>query len=471
MNTVTPNFDRFEAKLDMQGLAGALAYGTLQDPVTLFQGMRSFPAGCYQTLNLEKMFQERPNPPRAHWHFPAINRQAQEAETLLALQETMELAVRDHLVSDVPVGVFLSSGLDSTIIAGLASRHTGLLRTFTVGFADEPEYSESEPARRTAALFGAKHTDLQIPGDKATAAATDWFASLDRPSMDGLNTYVISKAIRAEGITVALSGLGGDELFGGYPSFTDLPRLRGHVLRAHRWGRPLRHMVVAAVSMGRSQAFRQKLRDVMETDGEVLDLYFQRRRVMSNQQLAALGVESADLFLTDAFMPPEALKNVVLDPHDAVWTISQLESRFYMANMLLRDSDTNGMAHSLEIRVPFLDRRMLDLVYSLPGRLRLPDAKVKKPLLRKAFSGLLRPELSSQAKRGFSLPIARWMLGPLRELCEQSLGDLKSLGMLHREGIDEVWQSFLREPTSPAWSRAFSLCVLGRYMRTMKVKV
>jgi asparagine synthase (glutamine-hydrolysing) len=128
------------------------------------------------------------------------------------------------------------------------------------------------------------------------------------------------------------------------------------------------------------------------------------------------------------------------------------------------------MAHSLEIRVPILDQRMLNLAYALPGSVRLPTGKANKHLLRTAFVDLLRPELTSQKKRGFTLPIRRWMIGPLRELCEHALVHLKSIGALKSEGIDAVWNAFLRDPESPIWSRAFSLCVLGIYIERMNVQ-
>src|SRR5262249_11523927 len=145
--------------------------------------------------------------------------------------------------------------------------------------------------------------------------------------------------------------------------------------------------------------------------------------------------------------------------------VSQLESRLYMGNMLLRDGDANGMAHCLEIRVPFLDERMLNLAYALPGPVRLPDGRANKHLLRRAFGDVLRPSLLSQKKSGFTLPIRRWMLGPLRETCTTGLGHLKSTGLLESRGIDDIWNTFLREPESPIWSRAFTLCVLGLYLR------
>jgi len=283
--------------------------------------------------------------------------------------------------------------------------------------------------------------------------------------MDGLNVYLISKVVREQGITVALSGQGGDELFGGYPSFGDVPKLRGMMRKIGWLPRALRAAFARSATIGRSEAVRQKFMDMARTDGSLRSLYFQRRRAMSCDQLAHLGLYSRELGLDDSFQPPDALEGVMADDGDPVWSISQLESRFYQGNMLLRDSDANGMAHSLEIRVPLLDQRMLDLMLATPGRVRLPNGRADKHLLRVAFAPMLRPALLNQGKKGFTLPIRRWMTGPMRDLCEHALIGLKSTGCLRKEGIDSLWQSFLSNPESPIWSRAFTLCVLGLYIR------
>src|SRR5262249_44755145 len=149
---------------------------------------------------------------------------------------------------------------------------------------------------------------------------------------------------------------------------------------------------------------------------------------------------------------------------DPVWLLSQLETRFYQGNMLLRDGDACSMAHGLELRVPMLDRRLVELAFSLPGRVRLPNGAAGKYLLREAFGNVLRPALLRQARRGFLLPLPRWLLGPLRPLAVESLGTLKRAGVLRPRGIDEIWEQFLNEPESPAWSRAFTLVALGSYL-------
>ena len=449
---------------DLHGMAGLLAYGALQHPSTLFAQVRSFPPGSFQYLEPgDEPFERRP--PQRFWNFPPRRDDLRAGDVVESVRTTLDAAVRDHLVSDVPVGVFLSSGLDSTIIAALAARHTPHLRSFTVGFADEPQLSELPIATETAKLLGLEQTEIQIQGADAQRAATDWLASMDQPSFDGLNVFVISKAVRAHGITVALSGQGGDELFGGYPSFGDVPRLHAAVAKL-RWMRPrARAGLARAATMFRSEAVRQKLIDMMAGSGSVVDLYLQRRRAMSNGQLAALGIRAGDLGLTPSFQRPEAFEHLRLDERDTVASVSQLESHFYQGNMLLRDSDINGMAHSLEIRVPVLDQRMLDLMFAVPGHVRLPNGRADKHLLRTAFAPLLRPALLNQAKRGFTLPIRRWMLGPLRDLCEEGLSSLKSRTALRPAGIDAVWEQFLAAPETPIWSRAFMLVVLGLYVR------
>jgi asparagine synthase (glutamine-hydrolysing) len=394
-----------------------------------------------------------------------------EDQAIARVATTLNDAVRDHLVSDVPVGLFLSSGLDSTVIAGLAARHTKELRSFTVVFADQPDFSEQGLAAATAQQFGLAHVEIPLPAAQAEAAAHEWLNALDQPSMDGLNVFVISQAVRRHGIKVALSGLGSDELFGGYPSFRDVPRLHRLVAPMGFLPKPARRGLAILAGVGRSTAVRSKLVDIFTGDGTLRSIALQRRRVLSNGQLAALGVDAAALDLTPDFLPPESMNGLDAGSLDPIVAVSRLESHFYQGNVLLRDADTNGMAHGLEIRVPLLDQRLLDLVHALPGPVRLPRGKPGKYLLRQACAGLLRADLLRQPKRGFTLPLRRWMVGSLRPLCEQGLGALRDTGLLQLEGIENIWNGFLREPESPLWTRALTLSVLGAFIRKTEASV
>jgi asparagine synthase (glutamine-hydrolysing) len=188
---------------------------------------------------------------------------------------------------------------------------------------------------------------------------------------------------------------------------------------------------------------------------------------MSNHQLACLGFDSAALSLHD-FLPNEAAPASLCERSDPIAAVSRFETRMYLGNTLLRDGDANGMANSLEIRVPMLDRPVLDLLHRTPGHIRLPAGLSNKHLLRKAFPEYIRPALANRPKSGFTLPVNSWLLGPLHDLAHQALRSLKWSGVVYSEGVDAIWQTFLREPTSPIWSRALSLVVLGYYISGLK---
>ncbi|HEX8911950.1 MAG TPA: asparagine synthase (glutamine-hydrolyzing), partial [Humisphaera sp.] len=204
-----------DRRIDPAGLATLLAYGAVQQPATFVCGVAAFPPGASLGLTPDSLGGPLPEP-AAYWAPPRPDPAIDEARALAELRAVAPRAVADHLVSDVPVGVFLSSGIDSTVVAGLAARAAGRVRSFTVGFSDEPDLSEHAPAAETARRFGLVHAPLDVTGPEAEAAVGQWLAAADQPSLDGLNVWLISRAVRAEGIVVALSGLGGDELFGGY---------------------------------------------------------------------------------------------------------------------------------------------------------------------------------------------------------------------------------------------------------------
>jgi asparagine synthase (glutamine-hydrolysing) len=226
--------------------------------------------------------------PRVFWQYPAADRCLSRAAAVDAVRETLDAAVRDHLIADVPVKLFLSGGLDSTAVAGLAARHSPHVRSFTVGFSDQPDWCETGPAAETARRLRLEHTEINLPEPEGVEATADWLGRLDQPSIDGLNVFVISRAVRRHRINVALTGLGGDELFGGYPSFRDVPKLH----RAMKWVRPLpsavrRGLGTIAYAV-KSQTARAKLADMAGGDGSLLSLALHRRRAMSDRQLATL---------------------------------------------------------------------------------------------------------------------------------------------------------------------------------------
>ncbi|MGN6548168.1 MAG: asparagine synthase (glutamine-hydrolyzing) [Aureliella sp.] len=450
--------------ISRRGLASYLAYGAVQEPDTIWESVCTLPAGHYCKVQLGTDALQAPLRPQAYWSIPRIDEACNESIAVERVRSTLIESVRDHLVSDVPVGVFLSSGIDSTLVAGLASRLKPDVRSFTVSFPEDSQLDESGIAAESAALLGIAHVNVPVLSDMALKCVSDWFEHLDSPSMDGLNVFVISRAVRAEGITVALSGQGGDELFGGYPSFTDVPRVcRARKLLDRLPKAVIRNCLNLALR-NKSLAYREKAFAMFEASNSVLSIYLQRRRTLSDAQLKSLGVTAADYGLSPDFLPQESLLPAELQRLDAREQVSLFESRYYMGNMLLHDGDANGMANSLEIRVPFLDSRMLQLAYSIPGNIRFPKGRPPKHMLRHAFPDLLNGAVLRQKKRGFALPVKRWMSGVLKERCEESIRALSTHAGLDARGVDHIWQAYLAEPDSPIWSRAWQLSVLGDYL-------
>jgi asparagine synthase (glutamine-hydrolysing) len=385
---------------------------------------------------------------------------AEEARSLL------QQSVARHIVSDVPIGAFLSSGLDSTTVVSLMHRIApDRSRSFTVVFDDEPEYNEGPLARNTAQRLGIEHHECRVTGETALEWAKKGLQAMDQPSMDGLNTYIISRAVKEQGIVVALSGQGGDEIFGGYPSFRDVPAL----IRKLSWLRfmpgVLREALVRVAFTGRGVSFREKAKDMARSGADLLDLYFHRRRLCSDGQMRALGLNSDVLCLTSNFQSRNLEVADCIVEDDVVASVSRLESRFYLGNMLLRDGDVFGMANSLEIRVPLLDRDLVEWVYRLPGEILLPPGSPSKPLLRQACAEFFIGKIGVQSKRGFTLPLAKWMQGPLEEMVKESLEYMKNSGLVRQQGLYALCDDFQREPLSPIWSRIWAITTLGHWFK------
>ena len=454
--------------LDQRGLSSLLAYGSTQAPWTLFRAIEVLPAGHWQRIGLNCTGQVVFDRSVPHWRFPAARLDLPFEDAAEAVREQLSRSVRSHLLSDVPVAVFLSSGLDSTLVAGLAARQSKDICACTVGFSDAPDQSEGPVAAETARAFGLPHDVLWLEQKDALDAVLPWLDALDQPSMDGLNTFMISRRARAAGFKVALSGQGGDELFGGYPSFADVPAL----LRGLRWldwlPAGVRARLASVLSIGGGLPFREKLADMLGAGADLSALSLQRRRCFSNARIRALlGGSVPEPNASDGFIDRGQLADLPIRQRDAVHGVSLLESRFYLGNTLLPVGDSTGMAHGLEIRVPMLDRPLLDLALSLPGAVRLPKGKADKSLLRRGFPDLLRPALLRQSKRGFVIPVRRWMKGELRQVCETALDVLRAHPQFNEKAVSASWNHFLAAPESPMWSRVWLLVALGWYLRRL----
>jgi asparagine synthase (glutamine-hydrolysing) len=449
--------------LDVGGIAGMLAFGAVQGPRTVYEHIRTFPAGASQWLDARVASGMPPAPGRRFWRFPPRPLgNVDHATAAATVRQMLHDSVLRHLVADVPVGVFLSAGIDSTIIASFAREYTPAVTAFTVGFGAIHGEDEVALASQTAKVLGIKHVAVELDVSNMPAKWHDWIAGMDSPSIDGFNTYVVSRRLAAEGVVVGLSGLGADELFGGYRTFVRAPRM-ARLLRSIPFVTPgLRAAAIRALAPAERQPGSiEKLADLVSGDASVADVTLALRRTLPNRHLRALGIQPDRDGLDsdyidhshDAFEP-----DLDGDPFN---TVSRMELTYYMGNTLLRDTDANSMKQSLEVRVPFLDLPIVDYVSALPGRLKGDGGKAAKSLLRMACRKVIREDIARRPKTGFTLPIGAWMRGEMRDSCEDAISRLERVPLIEGREVRRLWDTFMRDERSMHWSRPLSLVVLG----------
>jgi asparagine synthase (glutamine-hydrolysing) len=433
-------------RLSAAGLDSYLANGSVAAPLTIIDGVRQLLPGHY----LESVeFKE------IEFAVPRSDEVPDcRDEAVARLRAGLEESVRAHLVSDVPLGVFLSGGMDSSALVALMSRISEQRpKTFSVVF-DEATFTEAPFSRAVAARFQTDHTEITLNEDRLLSILPEALAAIDQPTMDGINTFVVSQAVKNAGITVALSGLGGDELFAGYPSFR-------RALKLHSLSRTARRVLRAALSVVRNGSVqRHKFRQLMNSEGTPADVYRISRQLFSNE-LGGPGCAA-----------PTITPGWGRHPVDVVNEISRLELSGYMSNTLLRDTDAMSMAHSLEVRVPFVDTRLVDYVLSLPGAWKLNHGtKGPKPLLADALADLLPRDFLARPKMGFTLPFERWLQQNLRTEVSSVLEDASMLSVpaLNSAAVQKLWRNFLQKPRAVGWSRPWSLYVLAKWCEINRV--
>jgi len=455
------------SRIDPAGLTNYLTFGSSYDPLTLIEGIRALPAGhcltwkdgVVQPSSYWDLVDDPPSDAEASPWVPAANEHLAAAR----LQPILEEAVRMQLVSDVPVGVFLSGGIDSSALVSILSHGGVTPSTFSIVFR-EADFSEAQHSRAVAARFRTDHHEIEVSQSDVLVAIPDAVGAMDLPTMDGVNTYFVSREARKAGVKVALSGLGGDEVFAGYSSFRTIPRFER---MARRWknvpdvGRGGIASMFAALTPDSDQ--NRKLALLMYDEGREIHPYFVSRMLFTPEQCRVLLQDGdSSVFKAASESQYDRLSRALrLDP---VNRVSYLESRCYMLNTLLRDSDFMSMSQGLELRVPLIDHQVAKAVLALPGKWKLNGTP--KKLLVDALRQPLPDVIVHRPKRGFTLPFEHWMRQELRPEIEPVL-DSKRIGrgplgaFLRGNEVERVWQKFLARKTS--WTRPWSLYVLQRW--------
>jgi len=449
----------FAAEIDPAAAGDYLAWFAVPAPRTIYRGVYSLRPGECATLQNGQLNVRR------HWSFATIPSDAPVCRTregfVSELRGRLDDTIRAHVLADVPVGAFLSGGLDSAVVVALMTRIGGSrLKTFSIGF-DENAYSEAAVAAETARHLGTEHHATVLTGAQIARDLDGILAHLDHPTGDGINTYYVSQAARAGGVTVALSGLGGDELFGGYPSFRDLPRMARWLPAWRAMPAWLRRGVTSRLQQGDTR--QRKLADFLHHARNLPELGALQRRVFDETSRRSLLNPDLPRAANGAspHHPELTALGSELSGAGSFEIISAWELRGYMADVLLRDSDVMSMRHSLELRVPFIDRPLIEWLWRQPARFKDDRVQPKSPLAT-AVQDLLPPGLMSRKKRGFTLPFALWMKKELRPFLEEifSSASVDRSGLFAREPVQKFWHGFLARDDTREWSRVWSLAVL-----------
>lgn len=463
-------------KIDPHGLATYLWNGFVVGPSTIVKGIELLPAGTFVTIDAG---QPMPAPTR-YWRLPDAVAGSGRRSSTEQLRAQLLAAVKMRLIADVPLGVFLSGGVDSSAIAALAAEAVpGAIHTFNIGF-DQAEYDESRYARAVAKTLGTRHTCIRLTEAAFKQQLPAALDSIDQPTFDAINTYFVSRAVREAGVTVALAGTGGDELFGGYRSFVDIPR-------AVAWGRrlaPLPEGLVRAAGSGlgrlksgrpghmRPQTRWGKLADALATRGDLVKVYQTAYALFTPQFLKDLSPAVADDASYGLGPAGAAELASLINGNPMLHAISMLELSSFIGQRLLRDTDAASMAVSLEVRIPLVDHEVIATAATIDPRQRFVPLRGKR-LLRELALGKLDPALFDRPKSGFVLPIDTWCRRGLRDQMNQTFLDAdlcQSVGLNPRSAA-LLWQSFENADPGLYWSRLWALFVLMGWCRQHHVTI
>ncbi len=457
---------RVSSAWDQQSLRDYLVYGAIQEPRTIYQEICAFPPAHFATLDIQKpqLLQ-----PQCYWNMVEIAYAAQSSPTplnsRLIHREILDRTLEQQIAADVPVGLFLSGGIDTTALACLlAPQSSNYLHAFTFGLQNH-EADEAPLAATTALNLGFKHSIARLEKNELNDWLLAGFAAMDQPSADGLNTYLISRASKAKGMTVVLSGCGADELHGGYSHFRQLSQL----WRWQQWGQQggkfgdrltqkLIHQALSLVHRHRGPLVEERLNLMMQQWQSPLGLLSEKRRFLTPSQIQVFWPQG-DSFpgqMAIAPIPPKLLELEIETQ------LSIYEIQGYLRNTLLRDSDWATMANQQELRVPFLGKRYLEMVLQLPWSEKRAVSGLNKPLIAQQITAAGEHVLQRR-KTGFTLDYGAYLCGALREPMEMAFKQLNQNFGFTLNAAETV-RSLQSDQGRNQVSRYWALTSLGLYL-------
>ena len=435
--------------LDAEGLARYLVWGSIPAPRTLHSNIRALPAGHFARVRPGGM-----DAPVAYYHLEDVfgtSRAMSSTEGRAALQDALQDTARAHLESDVPVGAFLSGGVDSAALVALLTQHDANMRTVTLS-VDVASLDESALARQAAELYGSDHREVPIHVEAIRERMPDAIRALDQPSVDGVNTYFVAEAAVAAGLKVAVSGVGGDELFGGYSTFQRVPRILELRRRFRGWPAPAVSALAGLVDRFPAGPVTTRVSKTLRYATDAAGAYFAERSILSEAEVRRLLAPEVAEAVDGAVDELRARVDLASMPHEE--RVSALEMAQYLQMQLLRDTDAVSMRHSLEVRTPLVDRELLARACGVP-----PDIRRSGPakrLLREAAEPPVPEALWNRPKQGFTLPFDHWLKSGGIEL------RLPRHDWLRADAMDAMERSFRRGRLH--YSRVWQLHVLAEFL-------
>lgn len=450
-----------DKKLNSNSVAEYLQYATVHAPNTILKDVSMLLPGHFMEWKAGELkhFQ--------YWNITNYVKPGQDLsyeETCRKVNELLTASVERRLISDVPFGAFLSGGIDSSIVVGLMSKVSSeKVRTFNVSF-DESEFSEAIYARKIAEKFNTEHHEIKLTPDDFLKQLPEALNMIDHPSGDGPNSYIVSKATKNAGITMALSGLGGDELFAGYDIFK-----RFYELEKKSWLNILpgfsRNIAGKAFAIKKNSVQGDKTAEILSLDKiDGFNAYPVNRKLFNQKDYKALLKEH---YNPDNYIKT-ILKNQLADKEHVLSRVSLFEMQTYMQNVLLRDTDQMSMAVALEVREPFLDYKLVEFALGIKDAYKYPHTP--KKLLVDAMGDILPDDIVNRPKMGFVLPWKDWLKNELRDFCEKNIVEFSKRDFLNREAVLLIWNRFLSNDPRITWARVWHMVVLNNWMNTNQIE-
>jgi asparagine synthase (glutamine-hydrolysing) len=460
--------DLVPRKINVSALSDYIRYQTVHAPSTIIDGVQMLLPGYY-IIASNKEFS-------IHQYWDAAksyNKEIQKCSYTEIKKQVKELltdSVKLRLIADVPFGAFLSGGIDSSAIVALMSQiSSSPVKTFNISF-DESNFSEAKYAKQIAEKFQTHHTEIKLSPSDFLNYLPSALSAMDHPSGDGPNTYVVSKVTKEAGITMALSGLGGDEVFAGYDVFN-----RSLWLNNKNWiastPKFLKNLASSFYSNIKPSIAAEKLKELLDLDNFNLEnTYPLFRKIYSENIIETLLQynylhQNAVSQIIDKYIQQEDKNNLQLP---FLSKVSLAEINTYMQNVLLRDTDQMSMAHALEVRVPFLDYRMVEMVLGVPDNFKISNTP--KKLLVDSMGDLLPSEIVNRPKMGFTFPWQNWMKKELKSFCSDRINALAARSFINKNEILKLWNRFLNNDPIITWSRIWYLVVLEDWLTTNKIE-